>query len=125
MRLFSKIPLVSVITDFFLNNDYIDKVTAGYLPEVFFKFGGEWTFGLAVNHLQLPAQMTRGELESWLVVIVPTTPIVCTGFPIFKPERDVIYTGRTFKDAVVACASFGLNFPQPDVSKFSCGKSRS
>ncbi len=121
LKIFSKIPIVSMVTDFLLNNDYIDKVTGGEVPEVFFQYAGEWTFGVVVNRFKFPAYMTYGDIEPWVMVIVPTLPVAVTGPAIFKREREVIYTGRAVKDTVIAGASFGLNFPQPDVSKFRKG----
>ncbi|TSC83140.1 MAG: hypothetical protein G01um101419_222 [Parcubacteria group bacterium Gr01-1014_19] len=124
VRLFSKIPLVSVITDFFLNNDYIDKVNNGNLPEVWFEYGGQWSFGMEMNRVMLPRNITEGEMIPFLVIIVPTFPLPMTGVPIFVPLEEVVYTGRNFKDTLVACASFGLNFPQPDIAKFRKGNAR-
>ncbi|MDO8466940.1 MAG: hypothetical protein Q7S83_02245 [bacterium] len=120
LKLFSKIPLVSVVIDFFLNQDYIDKVTSGNVPEVIFDYAGQKAIGMVVNEAYLP-NPGREAYEDYLLVIQPTTPFAPTGFLTLVRKKDALYTGRTFKDTMVTTASFGFNFRQPDQKNFKFG----
>lgn len=125
LKLFSKIPLVSVVIDFFLNQDYIDKVTSGEVAEVTFEYAGQKAIGMVVNEILLPEDLRHPEnMVAHLVVIQPTTPFAPTGFLTLVRKSEALYTGRTFKDTMVATASFGFNFPQPRPSKLNIGSPR-
>lgn len=115
----SKIPIVSIFVNFFLNHDYVERISKGDLPEViFYHTGRSVTLGTVTNEFKMPKYITYGSVVNWVMILAPpTTPISVTAQLHIRRKSDVIYTGRLIKDTALTVASFGLNF-QIDPKKF-------
>lgn len=120
LKLFSRIPVLSVIANFFLNKDYVERVTNGGFPEVLFRHTEDsWSFGTVTNEMWLPENMTSGPLAEWVVIVgPPTTPVSITAQMYLRKKSTVVYTGRHIKDTAITVASLGLKF-DIDPGKFS------
>lgn len=114
----SKIPIVSIFVNFFLNHDYVEKISRGDLPEVIFYHAGCVTLGTVTNEFKMPEFITYGPQADWVMVLAPpTTPISITAQLHILRKSDVVFTGRLIKDTALTVASFGLSF-QIDPKKF-------
>jgi hypothetical protein len=121
LKICSKIPVLSVAANFFLNKEYVERMTDGGFPEVIFKHTEEsWAFGTVTNDsLRVPENMTDGPITDWVVILgPPTAPVSVTAQIYLRKKSSVVYTGRYIKDTAITTASLGLKFPL-DPSKFS------
>jgi hypothetical protein len=122
LKLCSKLPIISVLINFFLNHDYVERVSKGDLPEVLFRHTDDsWAFGTVTNELRLPAfpEDSGSQLTDWVVILGPSTAPLSVTSPIhLRKKSSVVFTGRFIKDTALTAASFGLNF-QLDPKKFS------
>ncbi len=128
LKVCSHIPILSIITNFLFNHEYIERVAKGDLPEVIFQHTEKsWTFGTVTNEIQLPDLDVSidAPLEDWIVILAPpTAPLSVTAHVHLRKKSTVIYTGRLIRDTALSVASFGLNF-QLDPKKFSRTKPQS
>ncbi len=120
LKIFSKVPVLSVLANFFLNKEYVERVTDGGFPEVVFRHTEDsWSFGTVTNELRLPEKMSEGELTDWVVILgPPTTPVSVTAQMYLRKKTTVVYTGRYIKDTAITTASLGMKFAI-DPRKFS------
>lgn len=125
LKSFSKIPLLSIAVNFFLNKDYVDRMMDGGLPEVIFQHTEySWSFGTVTNEKMLPVDLDNPEspLIPWVVILgPPTAPISVTAQMYLRPKRTVTFTGRVIKDTAITTASLGFKFDL-DPRKFKSGR---
>ncbi|KKU85275.1 MAG: hypothetical protein UY12_C0005G0006 [Parcubacteria group bacterium GW2011_GWA2_47_8b] len=126
LKVCSNVPIVSIVTNFLFNHEYIERVAKGDLPEVLFRHTNEsWTIGTVTNELKLPEDLdadASGPLVDWVVILAPPTAPLSVAAPVhLRKKSTVIYTGRLIRDTALSVASFGLNF-QLDPKKFSRAK---
>ena len=125
LKLFSKVPVVSLVVDLFFNSVNVEKAKeGGFLQEVIFKTDEHTAlFGTVTNEFQAPSGLASGQLVDWLVIIIPTTPISVTGPVVLRKKTSVVYTGRFIKDTSISVASFCSKF-NIDYRQFSQGSPR-
>lgn len=122
LKLFGKLPVVSLFVNYIFNKEDADRMENGRFPEVKFKYAGDaWALGQVMSERMLPEDPRdpKSQLVRWVVVIGPaTTPLSVTGQLILLKKSDVTFTGRFMKDTVLTVASLGLKC-QLDPRKFS------
>lgn len=125
LKIFSRVPVVSLFVDLFFNSVNVEKANeGGFLREVMFKTDEHTAFfGTVTNEFLAPSGLTSGPLVDWLVIIVPTTPISVTGPVVLRKKSSVVYTGRLIKDTSISVASFCAKF-NIDYKIFSQGGPR-
>lgn len=123
LKLFSKVPVLSLFVDLFFNNINVEKTQKGnFHQEVMFKTDENTILiGTVWNEFVAPENLVEGPLADWLIIIIPTTPGAPTGPTVIRKKSEVVYTGRSLKDTMVSIASFCSKF-DIDYTKFSKGK---
>ncbi len=108
LRLFSKIPLVSGLTDLFFSHDYVERINNGEFPVVEYTIteGGVGAYGL-VTH----------EDKDWCLVFFPTTPVPFTGYTLKIDKKRLKKTDMNVQDLFRIVVSFGLNVPDKQTKK--------
>ncbi|OGY63150.1 MAG: hypothetical protein A3I24_04345 [Candidatus Harrisonbacteria bacterium RIFCSPLOWO2_02_FULL_41_13b] len=107
--LFSKIPFVSAISDYFLENDSTDAIKKNDFPLVLCRCLGPrcWIYGLVTKEIVV----SIGEAQEILcAVFYPTSPVPFTGGVFYALKSDLIYTGSKggLSDLVKIATSFGM-----------------
>lgn len=108
LRLFSKIPLVSGLTDLFFSHDYVERINSGEFPVVEYTIteGGVSVYGL-VTH----------EEKDWCLVFFPTSPVPFTGYTLKIDKKRLKKTDMNVQDFFRVMVSFGLNVPDKQTKK--------
>ncbi len=118
LKAFSKVPIISLLVDLFFNHTNLEE---GFQEVMFKKDNDTVLFGVVHGELIFPEELVDGPLVDWVVIILPTTPLSETGFPLMRKKSSVVYTGRILRDTAVSVASFCTKF-KLDPAKFSQGK---
>lgn len=105
----SKIPFVSAISDYFLENDSADSIKKNDFPLVLYKYPGSsfLVYGLVTKEIVV----SNGEAqEIWCAIFYPTSPVPFTGWLFYALKSDLIFTGdkNGLSDLVKISTSFGM-----------------
>ena len=100
--LFSKIPIISDLVDFFFNHDYIERISKGEFPVVMYQHPGIGirAFGLVTD---------RG--DTWCTVFFPTSPFPLSGYTLDVRTDQLQSTDLKPQDLFKMMLSFGLSCP--------------
>ena len=108
LRLFSKIPFVSGLTDLFFSHDYVERINSGEFPVVEYTIseGGVSVYGL-VTH----------EEKDWCLVFFPTSPVPFTGYTLKIDKKRLQKSDMNVQGLFRILVSFGLNVPEKQTKK--------
>lgn len=131
LKLFEPIPIISSLSNFLFNHEYIERLQSDELnlmPEVMFRLDNSdnWTIGIVVGKQKLPQNPLdkNSLLANWLVILAPPTPpLAFTAQLRLVKESDVCFTGRHGQDTALTVAAFGLNLDL-DPKKFKIPKDK-
>ena len=108
LRLFSKIPFISGLTDLFFSHDYVERINSGEFPVVEYTIGegGVSVYGL-VTH----------EEKDWCLVFFPTSPVPFTGYTLKINKKQLQKADMDVRGLFRILVSFGLNVPEKQTKK--------
>lgn len=108
--LFSRIPLIGSISNYFLDSDSMEIIKNNDFPLVLFEHPGSHCVLYGLVTKEDTVIFSDGRKEIWCAVFYPTTPVPVTGFVFYFPKNYLIYTGSKagFTDLVKVATSFGM-----------------
>lgn len=106
LGLFSKIPVISSLTDLFFSHDYVEQIASGEFPvvEYIISEGGMSALGLVTHE-----NKGKKESDNWCLVYFPTTPVPFTGITLKIDTKRLKKIDMSVQDFSRIIVSFGLN----------------
>ena len=106
--LLNKIPVISGIANYFLDNEYLEIIQKGHFPVVSFAEvpgSRRQTFGIVTKE----EIVKQGDSEEiWCYVFIPSWPLPFTGRGVKIPKSELEYINSDARDLSRLATSFGM-----------------